>query len=97
MVDGRKETEGRRWEKGDWRQETGEGKCRREKEGEERWDKDEVEGRRMDKGGGDKIQIQERGNGSKDKRQKTGNFNRIREMRAGDRKRKKEERKRREG
>jgi hypothetical protein len=41
MVDGRKETEGRRWEKGNWRQEIGEGKCIREKEGEGRWDKGE--------------------------------------------------------
>ncbi len=64
-----------------------------------RWDKEEVEGRRMDKGRRDKIQIWERGDGSQDKKQKTGNLNRTKEMRTGDRKRKKEEKekKRREG
>jgi hypothetical protein len=40
-VDGRKETGGRRWEKGDGRQEMGAGKCLREKEGQGRWDKGE--------------------------------------------------------
>jgi hypothetical protein len=88
MVDGRRETEGRRWEKGDGRQEMGE-------RGRGRWDNEEVEGRRMNKGREDKIQIRERGDGSQDKKQKRGNLNRIREMRTGDGRRKKEERKRR--
>jgi len=70
----------RRREAGDGRREVYEGERGRMKMG-----SGGVEGRRMDKGRGDKIQIQERGHGSQDKKQKTGNFNRIREMRKGER------------